>query len=72
MRVLRIRQVCEKVGVCRARVYELEREGRFPKRIRLGMNAVGWVESELDQWIAERMAERSPGKDHAEPVAPQG
>jgi prophage regulatory protein len=34
------------------------REGKFPKRVPLGESRHGWVESEIDDWIAERMASR--------------
>ena len=71
MKVLRIRQVCEKVGLGRTSVYERESAGLFPKRIQLGENAVGWLEHEVDQWIEERVRS-SRGDDRAEPVAPQG
>jgi prophage regulatory protein len=39
-------------------IWRLEREGRFPKRVPLGESRHGWVESEIDNWIAERMASR--------------
>jgi prophage regulatory protein len=43
----------------------LERAGRFPKRVRLGANSVGWVEPEYVAWQAERIAAR----DSAPPEA---
>ena len=36
----------------------MEKEGKFPKRVRLGQNRVGWVEDEVDGWINDRIAER--------------
>jgi prophage regulatory protein len=39
-------------------IYRLEREGKFPKRIQLGPNAVGWIEHEVDAWIESKMAQR--------------
>jgi prophage regulatory protein len=32
----------------------LEAAGRFPARIQLGASRVGWVESEVDEWIRGR------------------
>jgi prophage regulatory protein len=29
----------------------LERENRFPTRVRTGANSVAWLEHELDEWI---------------------
>jgi prophage regulatory protein len=36
-----------------------EARGEFPKRVRLGPRAIGWIEEEIDKWIAERAAERA-------------
>jgi hypothetical protein len=36
----------------------LEKLGRFPKRVRVGENTVGWIEAEIDQYLQERIAER--------------
>jgi prophage regulatory protein len=40
-------------------VWRLEQVGRFPKRIRLGANRVGWSLRELQEWITARKAERN-------------
>lgn len=37
----------------------MELAGRFPKRVRLGPCRVGWVESEVLDWLDERLAERA-------------
>lgn len=36
----------------------LEREGRFPKRVRLGHSTVFWVADEIDAYVAGRLAAR--------------
>ncbi|MEL7306578.1 MAG: AlpA family phage regulatory protein, partial [Pseudomonadota bacterium] len=33
-------------------------EGTFPKQVSLGAKSVAWVESEVDDWIMERIGER--------------
>lgn len=38
----------------------MEAEKRFPSRIRLGLRAVGWIEGEVQEWLAIRI-ERSRG-----------
>ena len=40
---------------------ELEREGKFPRRIHLGERRHGWLESEIDAWIEARAAKRATG-----------
>lgn len=54
MRVIRRHQIKEKVGFCAHHCARLERQGQFPKRVRLGPNAVGWLETEIDEWLRER------------------
>jgi prophage regulatory protein len=43
----------------RRHLYTLESERKFPKRVPLGENRVGWLESEIDDWIRDRAASRA-------------
>jgi prophage regulatory protein len=43
-------------GLGRSILYQLEAADRFPKRIHLTARAVGWIESEVQGWLAERVA----------------
>ncbi|MBR1204470.1 AlpA family phage regulatory protein [Bradyrhizobium sp. AUGA SZCCT0051] len=43
----------------RRHLYTLEAERKFPRRVQLGENRVGWIESEIDDWIAQRAASRA-------------
>jgi len=54
MRLIRTGELEEKIGLSRTTVWRLERAGAFPPRRRLGANVVGWVEEEVDDWIASR------------------
>ncbi|GKX37588.1 AlpA family transcriptional regulator [Pectobacterium polaris] len=57
-RILRRPEVEAKTGFKRAHIYNLMKEGRFPKPIRLGVRAVGWDSVEIDRWITDRLKER--------------
>ena len=57
-RILRRPEVEAKTGFKRAHIYNLIKQGRFPKPMRLGMRAVGWDSLEIEAWIAERLNER--------------
>lgn len=61
--VLRFDEVRQKTGLCRAHVHALAAQGRFPKPLKLvpGGRASGWLLSEIDQWIADRIADRDNG-----------
>jgi prophage regulatory protein len=56
--VLKRLAVQDKAGLSKTALYQKISEGTFPKPVRLGRKAVGWIESELDQWIAARVSER--------------
>jgi len=58
IRILRLPDVIERVGLKRASIYSHIAQGSFPKPISLGARAVGWLESEIDAWIALRIAAR--------------
>jgi prophage regulatory protein len=60
LQVLRLPQVCKVTGLCRSMIYRLEAEQRFPGRIKIGLRAVGWIEGEVQEWLAIRI-ERSRG-----------
>jgi prophage regulatory protein len=64
-RLLRWPEVEERVGLRRARVHQLIALGKFPKQIRLSLRASAWVESEIDDWIAQRIAESRSSDDAA-------
>jgi len=62
MRLLSKKDVRAKVLYSPAHIARLEAAGQFPKRVRLGVGRVGWVDEEVDQWLRERIAERdTPG-----------
>ncbi len=55
-RALRLKQVSQLTGLGRSMIYQMQAEGRFPQRIKLGERAVGWLESEVRDWLASRIA----------------
>jgi prophage regulatory protein len=42
----------------RSQLWRLERDGRFPKRVRIGPQHYAWLEDEVDQFIEERIRAR--------------
>jgi prophage regulatory protein len=59
VRILRLPEVMATVGLRSSMIYELEKEGRFPKRVKITSDrAVGWVEGEIQAWLAQRIRER--------------
>ncbi|EMO4509884.1 MULTISPECIES: helix-turn-helix transcriptional regulator [Klebsiella/Raoultella group] len=60
IKILRISSVVNKIGVSRSTIYDWinpkspRYDATFPKQRRLGMQSVGWLESELDEWLLKR------------------
>jgi prophage regulatory protein len=54
-RIIRCHEVQHKVGYSQMHIWRLERKGDFPQRVKLGPNSVGWIEAEVDAWIAGRI-----------------
>jgi len=53
--ILRLPAVKACTGLSRSTIYLRISEGRFPKAISLGGRAVGWLESEIQQWLEEKI-----------------
>lgn len=51
-RILRQPAVTDRIGLSRTTIWRRIREGEFPVPVRLGKNAVGWLESDVENWIA--------------------
>ena len=47
------------VPYTRQHILRLERAGKFPKRIRVGANRIGWLLSDIEEWIEGRVALRN-------------
>lgn len=58
MRIIRLSEVKAMTGLGRSSIYKFMGEGIFPQSVSLGERAVGWVESEVQEWIEERVAQR--------------
>jgi prophage regulatory protein len=46
------------VNYSKAHLARLERAGKFPRHFNIGENRTVWLESEVDDWLAARVAER--------------
>jgi prophage regulatory protein len=58
-RFLRRPEVERVTGLGRSTIYDKMEKGEFPKPVPLSGGAVGWLESEIADWQAERIAARA-------------
>lgn len=65
-RILRLDEVCAKLGLRKTVIYQMAAAGELPSQVRITARAVGWVESEIDEWLEQRIAQ---GRVHRKPEA---
>ena len=56
--IIGLRLVCKIVGCSPSTIYRLEKQSKFPTRIRFGANRVGWSLDEVKAWISDRKIDR--------------
>jgi len=55
MRIMRLKEVIEKTGLAKTTIYNLISQGEFPKQIDLGARSVGWVDTEIEEWLLSKI-----------------
>lgn len=63
LRILRRGDIRAITGLGKSRIDELERLGRFPKRVRISDRAIGWRSDEIEAWIRARPRADDVGPD---------
>lgn len=53
-KILRLQHVMGITGLSESSLWRKERNGEFPLRLHLGGNSVGWLQSDIEAWIAAR------------------
>ena len=54
--ILRLPQVSRKTGMARSSIYAAIAKNLFPRQIKLSVRCVGWLESDIDAWVSERIS----------------
>lgn len=60
-RFLRLPEVIHLCGISRSTIYDLISRNDFPQQVSLGGKNVAWVNTEINAWMAERIALRDGG-----------
>lgn len=66
-RFIRRREVQKLTGLGASSIYQLQRMGNFPQSVQISERRVAWVESEVVEWISQRIADRPAANDEATP-----
>ena len=54
MKILKAKEVASMINLSRVTIWRLEKEGKFPQRIRISTKRIGWLEDEVTKWIKKR------------------
>jgi len=57
MKILSRREVYQALGISTVTLWRMVRDGEFPKPIKISALRVGWTETTVKKWLAERTAE---------------
>ncbi|MBA4711158.1 MULTISPECIES: AlpA family transcriptional regulator [Citrobacter] len=55
--LLRMPEIMRRTGYGKAWIYRLISQGKFPRPIKIGSRSIAFVESEVDDWINQRIEE---------------
>jgi prophage regulatory protein len=58
LRFVRLTEVMRMTGLRKTTIYQLQSDGEFPQRVQITANCVGWIESEVQNWLNERAGGR--------------
>ncbi|EGI4262278.1 AlpA family transcriptional regulator [Escherichia coli] len=61
--LIRLSEVLKRTGYSKAWVYALMSRGQFPQSVKIGARAIAFIESEIDDWIDQRIAESRSNKE---------
>lgn len=54
-KVLKLPQVISSTSLSKSTIYQLMGEDAFPKSFPLGSRGIGWLESDVQNWISDRV-----------------
>ncbi|EJD6083202.1 helix-turn-helix transcriptional regulator [Providencia huaxiensis] len=60
--LIRLPEVMRRTGYGKAWIYRLIEAGQFPKSVKIGTRSIAFVESEVDEWVANKIAESRTGE----------
>ena len=58
LRILREKQVHDLTGLSRVTRWRLQRLGEFPRKVQLTSRCIGWLETEVIEWLKRRAEAR--------------
>ena len=57
--IFRRKDLEERLKLSRSSIYAMMAAGEFPKPIRLGRRAVGWLSGDIEKWLQDLQGDRN-------------
>lgn len=54
LKIIRPKELSKLLGISVVSIWRLEKRGELPPRIKLSQRAVGWLESDIEEWLDSR------------------
>ena len=61
LKLLRMAEVVERTGLSRSTLYRLIGAGEFPEPVQVGLQRIGFIEAEINDWLEKKIAMRDAG-----------
>ncbi len=58
LRFMRLTEVMQMTGLRKTMIYQLQADGDLPQRVQISAHCVGWIESEVQAWLNQRIGGR--------------
>ncbi|WP_413482145.1 helix-turn-helix transcriptional regulator [Morganella psychrotolerans] len=59
--LIRLPEVMRRTGFSKPYLYKLISDDKFPKQVKIGTRSIAFIESEVDEWVANKIAESRSG-----------
>jgi len=54
LKIIRPKELAELLSISTVTLWRMEKRGELPKRKQISSRAVGWLESEIEEWLKTR------------------
>lgn len=62
MKIIRPKQLAKMLSVATVTLWRMEKRGELPPRIQISSRAVGWLESDIQEWLRSQQSKSNNGE----------
>lgn len=64
LKIIRVKELCQLISVSPTTLWRMSKRGELPPRIKISTRAVGWRESDIEEWLENRPEPANQEGDH--------